>query len=124
MAQAAVRGEAAEVEAFLFSEELLYYKDAARGTVLAALKKGAPAPVYNIGSGDVCDMPRIIAALKKSAPDAKITTRPLAPDFPYQFPIPPLDGELAARHLGYAAEYTIDGIMAEYCGYFRAHESP
>ncbi|MBI3092578.1 MAG: NAD(P)-dependent oxidoreductase [Candidatus Tectomicrobia bacterium] len=120
MAEAAVRGEPAKVEAFLFSEELLSYRDAARGTVLAALKKGDPAPAYNIGSGQPHTMAEVLEALRRCVPEARISTRPLSPSFPYRFPIPPQDGELAQRDLGYTAACDLEQIMAEYCDYARA----
>lgn len=120
LVEAVLGGETAESEADRLTGDLLYYKDAARGTVLAALKDGPPAPAYNIATGVYYEFDQFIATLQRLVPGAKVKRLPLPPDHPYNFKIPLQDCRLAQHDLGFTAEYDLERLLAEYCDYLKA----
>jgi UDP-glucose 4-epimerase len=72
MIRAAVTGEAAKIAWPYAPTEILYGKDAAKGTVLAVLKDKFKDQLFHIGNGQLVGGEEILAAIKRHFPESKI----------------------------------------------------
>ena len=72
MIRAAVKGEAARIPWPYAPTEVLYGKDAAKGTVLAILKDNFKDQLFHIGNGQLVGGEEIVAAIKKGFPGSDI----------------------------------------------------
>src|SRR5437870_7182996 len=73
MVRAALKGEAATVNWPYGPSELLYGKDAAKGTVLACLKENLKDNIFHIGSGQSATGEEVVGALKKHFPALQVS---------------------------------------------------
>ena len=71
MIRAAVKGETAKINWPYGPAEILYGKDAAKGTVLAALQDKFKDTLFHIGNGIMLSGDDIAAAVRKSLPRVK-----------------------------------------------------
>jgi UDP-glucose 4-epimerase len=112
MIRAAVKGEAAKIDWPYGPTEVLYGKDAAKGTVLAVLKDG------QLVGGE-----EILAAIKKHFPGSRIEL--VKRDNPMPYPESRLasDFSRSKEQLGYEPDYTIDKAVADYAATLKRLEN-
>jgi UDP-glucose 4-epimerase len=114
MIRAAVKGEAAKINWPYGPAEILYGKDAAKGTVLAVMKDKFTDTLFHIGNADMVSGEDIVAAIRKKFPGANIeivkTTNPM----PYPDSRLSSDFSRAKEQLGYEPDYPIDKAVADY----------
>ena len=72
MIRAAVKGETAKIDWPYGPAEILYGKDAAKGTVLAVLKDKFKDTLFHIGNGIMLSGDDIVAAVRKAYPGSNI----------------------------------------------------
>lgn len=114
MIRAALRGEAASIRWPYGPAEILYGKDAAKGTVLAVLKEKVKDRLFHIGNGELAGGDEILAALKKHFPDARITLARGDKPMPYPEARIASDFSRAREQLGYEPDYPLDKAIADY----------
>ena len=114
MIRAAVKGEAAKIDWPYGPTEVLYGKDAAKGTVLAALKNKFKDQLFHIGNGQLVGGDEILAAIKKHFPGSRIEL--VKRDNPMPYPESRLasDFSRSKEQLGYEPDYTIDKAVVDY----------
>ncbi len=114
MIRAAVKGEAAKINWPYGPAEILYGKDAAKGTVLAVMKDKFKDTLFHIGNADMVSGEDIVQAIRKKFPGANIeivkTTNPM----PYPDSRLSSDFSRAKEQLGYEPDYPIDKAVADY----------
>jgi nucleoside-diphosphate-sugar epimerase len=114
MVRAALRGEAASVKWPYGPAELLYGKDAAKGTVLACLKENLKDNIFHIGSGQTVTGEEIVKALQGHLPKAKITLLKGERPMPYPEERIPKDPSRAREQLGYEPDYLLEKALEDY----------
>ncbi|MBI2359619.1 MAG: NAD(P)-dependent oxidoreductase [Deltaproteobacteria bacterium] len=114
MIRAALKGESANIRWPYGPAEILYGKDAAKGTVLAVLKEKVKDNLFHIGNGELAGGDEILAALKKHFPDAGITLARGDKPMPYPEARIASDFSRAREQLGYAPDYPLDKAIADY----------
>ena len=114
MIRAAVKGEAAKIRWPYGPAEILYGKDAAKGTVLAALKDKFKDTLFHIGNGDMVSGDDIAAAVRRTFPGSNIEL--IKGDNPMPYPDSRLSSDFsrAREQLGYEPEYPIDRAVGDY----------
>lgn len=114
MIRAAVKGEAAKITWPYGPAEILYGKDAAKGTVLAALKDSFKETLFHIGNGKMLSGDDIVNAVRKAYPGSDITL--VKSDNPMPYPESRLASDFSrAKHeLGYEPEYSIEKAALDY----------
>jgi UDP-glucose 4-epimerase len=114
MIRAALKGEAVKVKWPYGPAEILYGKDAARATMLAALKDKFKENLFHIGNGDMVSGDDIVAAIGKNFPGSNIEI--VKGDNPMPYPETRLasDFSRAKAELGYEPEYPIDKAVEDY----------
>lgn len=114
MIRAAVKGEAAKITWPYGPAEILYGKDAAKGTVLAALKDSFKETLFHIGNGKMLSGDDIVKAVRKAYPGSDITL--VKSDNPMPYPESRLASDFSrAKHeLGYEPEYSIEKAALDY----------
>ena len=114
MIRAAVKGEAAKISWPYGPAEILYGKDAAKGTVLAALKDSFKETLFHIGNGKMLSGDDIVNAVRKAYPGSDITL--VKSDNPMPYPESRLasDFSRAKQELGYEPDYTIEKAVQDY----------
>jgi UDP-glucose 4-epimerase len=114
MIRAAVKGESAKIHWPYGPAEILYGKDAAKGTVLAVLKDKFKDTLFHIGNGVMVSGDDIVGAVRKAFPGSKIEL--IRTDNPMPYPDSRLasDFSRAKEQLGYEPEYTIDNAVLDY----------
>jgi UDP-glucose 4-epimerase len=114
MIRAAVKGQAAKIDWPYGPTEVLYGKDAAKGTVLAVLKDKFKDQLFHIGNGQLVGGEEILAAIKKHFPGSRIEL--VKRDNPMPYPESRLasDFSRSKEQLGYEPDYTIDKAVADY----------
>lgn len=114
MIRAAVKGEAAKITWPYGPAEILYGKDAAKGTVLAALKDSFKETLFHIGNGKMLSGDDIVNAVRKAYPGSDITL--VKSDNPMPYPESRLasDFSRAKQELGYEPDYTIEKAVQDY----------
>lgn len=123
MVRAALKGEAASIKWPYGPSELLYGKDAAKGTVLACLKDKLTNNIFHIGSGEMATGEQIVAALTKHFPKAKITLLKGERPMPYPEERIPHDQSRARAQLGYEPDYLLEKALADYAETLKKIES-
>jgi nucleoside-diphosphate-sugar epimerase len=114
MVRAAMTGEAATINWPYGPAELLYGKDAAKGTVLACLKENLKENIFHIGSGQMATGEEVVAALKRHFPRANITLRKGERPMPYPEKRVPNDQSRAREQLGYEPDYLLEKALGDY----------
>ena len=114
MIRAAVKGEAAKINWPYGPAEILYGKDAAKGTVLAVMKDKFKDTLFHIGNADLVSGEDIVQAIRKKYPGSNIeivkTTNPM----PYPDSRLSSDFSRAKEQLGYEPDYPIDKAVEDY----------
>ena len=114
MIRAAVKGEAAKISWPYGPAEILYGRDAAKGTVLAVLKDSFKETLFHIGNGKMLSGDDIVNAVRKAYPGSDITL--VKSDNPMPYPESRLASDFSrAKHeLGYEPEYSIEKAALDY----------
>ena len=114
MIRAAIKGEAAKISWPYGPAEILYGKDAAKGTVLAVCKDKFKDTLFHIGNADMVSGEDIVRAIRKVYPGSNIeivkTTNPM----PYPDSRLSSDFSRAKEQLGYEPDYPIDKAVEDY----------
>jgi UDP-glucose 4-epimerase len=123
MIRAAVKGEAAKIDWPYGPTEVLYGKDAAKGTVLAVLKERFKDQLFHIGNGQLVGGEEILAAIKKHFPGSRIEL--VKRDNPMPYPESRLasDFSRSKEQLGYEPDYTIDKAVVDYAATLKRLEN-
>ncbi len=114
MIRAAVKGEAAKIGWPYGPAEILYGKDAAKGTVLAVLKDKFKDNLFHIGNGDTLSGDDIVGAVRKVFPGSSIELIKANNPMPYPESRLASDFSRAKAQLDYEPEYTIEKAVADY----------
>ncbi|MGH7852602.1 MAG: NAD-dependent epimerase/dehydratase family protein [Candidatus Binatia bacterium] len=114
MIRAAVKGEPAKIGWPYGPAEILYGKDAAKGTVLAVLKDKFKDSLFHIGNGDTLSGDDIVAAVRKVFPGSNIELIKGNNPMPYPESRLASDFSRAKDQLDYDPEYTIEKAVADY----------
>ncbi len=114
MIRAAVKGEKARVAWPYAPAEVLYGKDAAKGTVLAILKDKFKDQLFHIGNGQLVGGDEIVAAIKRSFPGSDIHVLKGENPMPYPESRLASDFSRSKEQLGYEPDYPIDRAVADY----------
>ena len=114
MIRAAVKGEAAKIRWPYGPAEILYGKDAAKGTVLAVLKEKFKDTLFHIGNGDLLSGDDIVEAIRKNFPGCNLELIKSNNPMPYPDSRLSSDFSRAKEQLGYEPEYPINKAVADY----------
>ena len=114
MIRAAVKGEAAKISWPYGPSEILYGKDAAKGTVLAVLKDKFKDTLFHIGNADMVSGDDIVDAICKAFPGSNIELQKTNNPMPYPESRLSSDFSRAQDQLGYQPEYPIDKAVVDY----------
>jgi len=114
MIRAAVKGEAAKISWPYGPAEILYGRDAAKGTVLAVLKDSFKETLFHIGNGKMLSGHDIVNAVRKAYPGSDIAL--VKSDNPMPYPESRLasDFSRAKQELGYEPDYTFEKAVQDY----------
>jgi UDP-glucose 4-epimerase len=123
MIRAAVKGEAATINWPYGPAEILYGKDAARGTVLAVMKDTFKETLFHIGNGVTLSGDDIVAAVRTVFPGAEISLRKGDNPMPYPESRLASDFSRAKTELGYEPEYSIEKAVLDYGSTLKKLES-
>jgi len=114
MIRAAVKGEPAKIGWPYGPAEILYGKDAAKGTVLAVLKDKFTDTLFHIGNGITLSGDDIVAAVRKAYPGSNIELVKEKNPMPYPDSRLASDFSRAKDQLGYEPDYSIDKAVLDY----------
>ena len=124
MVRAAIKGQAASIQWPYSPSELVYGKDAAKGTIMACLKENLKDHLFHIGSGELIGGDDVLQALKRQFNNLKITLQkkgkaPLPhPEFPILN-----DNSRTREQLGYEPDYPLEKALGDYATTLRKIES-
>jgi len=114
MIRAAVKGEAAKISWPYGPAEILYGKDAAKGTVLAVLKDKFKDTLFHIGNADMVSGDDIVDAIRKAFPGSNIELQRTNNPMPYPESRLSSSFSRAKEQLGYEPDYPIDKAVVDY----------
>ena len=114
MIRAAVKGEPAKINWAYGPAEILYGKDAAKGTVLAVLKDKFKDTLFHIGNGKMVSGDDIADAIRKKFPGSDIGLIKGNNPMPYPESRAASDFSRAKEQLGYEPDYTIEKAVEDY----------
>src|SRR5262245_27708434 len=114
MIRAAVKGEAAKVSWPYGPAEILYGKDAAKGTVLAVMKDKFKDMLFHIGNGKMVSGDDIVAAVRKRFPGSNIELVKSSNPMPYPESRLSSDFSRAKEQLGYEPDYPLEKAVEDY----------
>lgn len=123
MIRAAVKGEPAKIRWPYGPAEILYGKDAAKGTVLAVLKDRFKDTLFHIGNGDTLSGDDIVAAVRKVFPGSSIELIKGNNPMPYPESRLASDFSRAKDQLNYEPEFTVEKAVADYGATLRKLEN-
>jgi UDP-glucose 4-epimerase len=123
MIRAAVKGEAAKINWPYGPTEILYGRDAAKGTVLAALKDKFKDTLFHIGNGQMVGGEEIVDAIRKQFPRSNIELIKSSSPMPYPESRSASDFSRAKGQLGYEPDYPIDKAVADYAATLKEMEN-
>jgi UDP-glucose 4-epimerase len=124
MVRAAIKGQATSIQWPYGPSELVYGKDAAKGTVLACLKEGLKDHLFHIGSGELIGGDDVLRQLKKQFNNLKITLQkkgkaPLPhPEFQILN-----DNSRSHEQLGYEPDFPLEIALGDYAATLRHMEA-
>ena len=114
MIRAAVKGEPTKINWPYGPAEILYGKDAAKGTVLAVLKDKFKDTLFHIGNGTMVSGDDIADAIGKKFPGSDIQLIKGNNPMPYPESRAASDFSRAKEQLGYEPDYTIEKAVEDY----------
>jgi UDP-glucose 4-epimerase len=114
MIRAAVKGEAAKISWPYGPAEILYGKDAAKGTVLAVLKDKFKDTLFHIGNADMVSGDDIVDAVRKAFPGSNIELQRANNPMPYPESRLSSNFTRAKEQLGYEPDYPVDKAVVDY----------
>lgn len=114
MVRAALKDEAAKINWPYGPAELLYGKDAAKGTVLACLKENLKDNIFHIGTGESVTGEEIIGALKKHFAKLDISLVKGSRPMPYPEERMLKDASRSREQLGYEPDYLLEKALGDY----------
>src|SRR4249920_2040359 len=114
MIRAAVKRDAAKISWPYGPSEILYGKDAAKGTVLAVLKDKFKDNLFHIGNGVMVGGDDIVAAIRKVFPGSRIELAKGDNPMPYPQSRLSSDFSRAKEQLGYEPDYPIEKAVEDY----------
>src|SRR6266403_5658778 len=114
MIRAAVKGETLKIAWPYGPTEVLYGKDAAKGTVLAVLKEKFKDQLFHIGNGQLVGGEEILAAIKEHFPGSRIELVRSGNPMPYPESRLASDFSRSKEQLGYQPDYSIDRAVVDY----------
>lgn len=114
MIRAAVKGEAAKINWPYGPSEILYGKDAAKGTVLAILKDKFKDNLFHIGNGTTVSGDEIVAAVRRGFPGSNIELVKSANPMPYPESRLSSNFSRAKEQLGYEPDYDLEKAVIDY----------
>jgi UDP-glucose 4-epimerase len=114
MIRAAMKGESAKISWPYGPSEILYGKDAAKGTVLAVLKDKFKENLFHIGNGTMVSGEDIVGAVRKAFPGSNIELQKTNNPMPYPESRLSSDFSRAKEQLGYEPDYPIERAVADY----------
>ena len=114
MIRAAVKGESAKIGWPYGPAEILYGKDAAKGTVLAVLKDNFKDTLFHIGNGDTVSGDDIVAAVRKKFPGSSVELIKSKNPMPYPESRAVADFSRAKEQLGYQPDYPLEAAVEDY----------
>ena len=123
MIRSAIKGETAKIRWPYGPAEILYGKDAAKGTVLAVLKGKFKDDLFHIGNGEMVGGDEIIDAIGKSFPESKIELIRGNNPMPYPESRIASDFSRSKEQLGYEPDYPIDKAIADYAATLKRLEN-
>jgi UDP-glucose 4-epimerase len=123
MIRSAVKGEPAKIRWPYGPAEILYGKDAAKGTVLAVLKDKFKDDLFHIGNGQMVGGDEIIDGIRKSFPESKIELIKANNPMPYPESRIASDFSRSKEQLGYEPDYPIDKAVADYAATLKRIEN-
>ncbi len=123
MIRSAVKGEPAKIRWPYGPAEILYGKDAAKGTVLAVLKDKFKNDLFHIGNGQMVGGDEIIEGIRKSFPESKIELIKGNNPMPYPESRIASDFSRSKEQLGYEPDYPIDKAVADYAATLKRLEN-
>jgi nucleoside-diphosphate-sugar epimerase len=123
MIRAAVKGETLKIAWPYGPTEVLYGKDAAKGTVLAVLKEKFKDQLFHIGNGQLVGGEEILAAIKEHFPNSRIEL--VRTDNPMPYPESRLASNFSRskEQLGYEPDYPIETAVADYAATLKRLEN-
>jgi nucleoside-diphosphate-sugar epimerase len=123
MIRSAIKGETAKVRWPYGPAEILYGKDAAKGTVLAVLKDKFKDDLFHIGNGQMVGGDEIVDAIGKSFPESRIELIRGNNPMPYPESRIASDFSRSKEQLGYEPDYPIDKAVADYAATLKRLEN-
>ena len=114
MIRAAVKGETVKISWPYGPAEILYGKDAAKGTVLAVLKDKFKDTLFHIGNADTLSGEDIVAAIQEAYPGSNIELEKTSNPMPYPESRLASDFSRAKKQLGYEPDYPIGKAVIDY----------
>jgi UDP-glucose 4-epimerase len=123
MIRAAVKGEPAKINWPYGPAEILYGKDAAKGTVLAVLKDNFKDTLFHIGNGKMVSGDDIADAIRKKFPGSEIQLIKGNNPMPYPESRAASDFSRAKEQLGYEPDYTIEKAVEDYGATLKRQEN-
>lgn len=114
MIRAAVKGESAKISWPYGPSEILYGKDAAKGTVLAVLKDKFKDNLFHIGNGTMVSGDEIVAAVRKGFPGSSVELVKAENPMPYPESRLSSNFSRAKEQLGYEPDYGIEKAVVDY----------
>ena len=124
MIRAALKRDDATINWPYGPTEILYGKDAATATVLAALKPEHKDRLFHIGCSGMVTGDDILGELRKQFPESRVTLKRGADPMAYPGNRPLTDLSRAEEQLGFVAEYTLDKSLVDYAETLRKLEGP
>jgi UDP-glucose 4-epimerase len=123
MVRAAIKGEPAKISWPYGPAEILYGKDAAKGTVLAVVKDKFNDTLFHIGNGKMVSGDDIAAAVRKKFPGTDIELIKANNPMPYPESRLSSDFSRAKEQLGYEPDYPIDRAVEDYAATLKRLEN-
>jgi UDP-glucose 4-epimerase len=123
MIRAAVKGEPARINWPYGPTEILYGKDAAKGTVLAVLKDKFKDDLFHIGNGQTVGGDEIVDAVRKKFPQSRIELIKGSNPMPYPESRLASDFSRSKEQLGYEPDYPIDKAVEDYAATLKKLEN-
>ena len=114
MIRAALKREDATIRWPYGPTEILYGKDAAKATVLAALKPEHKDRLFHIGCSGMVTGDDILAELKRQFPESRVSLQKASDPMAYPENRPLTDLSRASEQLGFEADYTLDKALVDY----------